>query len=167
MKRYLFLYLAIVCFLGLLAIFVTDGYLGIYDTIKVTAGEYEQTIEPDQWYRPYYQSSVSAVWGDKVFFTYELENRRFSSYSSRIQASVWKEKEKVIDLFFGDILTGPFGKMSAEWTLDSAMLEPTELRAEQYTVKIERDGVERNLLVHFNVPYSPGAPPIKPLPAPR
>jgi hypothetical protein len=40
------LYLALACFAGLIAIFIADGYLGIYDTAYVTAGEYEQEIEP-------------------------------------------------------------------------------------------------------------------------
>ena len=42
MRRHLFLYLALGCFAGLIAIFIVDGYVGIYDTVYVTAGEYEQ-----------------------------------------------------------------------------------------------------------------------------
>jgi len=165
MRRHLFLYLAIACFLGLLAIFVVDGYLGIYDTLQVTAGEHEQMVEPDHWYRYRYQPSIGATWGGKVFFTYELENRRFSRYVTPLQASVWKEKGKVINLFSGEQTVEPFGKVSVEWIFDSAELESRGFSPGQYTVKIEREGVERTILVYFNVP--PNVPPIKPLPAPR
>jgi len=47
MRRYLFLYLTLACFFGLVAIFIVDGYIGIYDTLYITAGEREQTIEAD------------------------------------------------------------------------------------------------------------------------
>lgn len=164
MRRHLFLYLAIACFFGLLAIFVVDGYMGIYDTVRVTAGEHEQTIEADRWYRNRYQPSAGATWGGKVFFTYELENRRFSRYVTPIEASVWKEKEKIINLFSGESSVEPFGKVSVEWTLDSAELETRGFSPGQYTVKIVREGAERTILVYFNV--SPNGAPIKP-PPPR
>lgn len=40
-------YLALAHFLGIIAIFIVDGYMGIYDTIYATSGEYERKIEPD------------------------------------------------------------------------------------------------------------------------
>ena len=161
MRRHLFLYLAIACFLGLLAIFVFDGYMGIYDTIRVKAGEYEQTIEPEQWQRDRYIPSSGTTWGGKIFFTYELENRLFSSYITRIQASVWQENKKVFDLFSGDESAGPFGNLTVEWTLDSKELESRGFSPGQYTVKIKRGEVERTIVTRFNEPLA------KPLPAPR
>jgi len=165
MRRYLFLYLAIACFIGLLVIFVVDGYLGIYDTVRVKAGEYEQTIEPDQWYRDGYIPSSGTTWGGKVFFTYEVENRRFSDYETRIQASVWQENEKVADLFSGEKSVAPFDKVTVEWTLDSKDLESRGFSPGQYTVKIERGEVERAIVTYFNVP--PNESPIKQIPVPR
>ena len=50
-RRNLFLYLTLVCFLGLIAIFIVDGYMGVYDTVYITAGEREQKIESDVWRR--------------------------------------------------------------------------------------------------------------------
>ncbi|GAI56646.1 unnamed protein product, partial [marine sediment metagenome] len=44
MRKNLFLYLTLACFFGLIAIFIVDGYLGIYDTIYVTAGEQEERV---------------------------------------------------------------------------------------------------------------------------
>ena len=92
------MYLALACFAGLIAIFIADGYLGIYDTAYVTAGEYEQEIEPEYWQRWDRAGSTGANWGEKTFFRYEVDNRKFSTYSSTIQVSVWKENEKVMDL---------------------------------------------------------------------
>jgi len=152
MRRHLFLYLAIACFLSLLAIFVVNGYMGIYDTIHITAGEHKQMVEPDHWYRHRYDPSADTVWGGKVFFTYEVENRRFSSYMTPIQASVWQEKEKVFDLFFEEKSVEPFGKVTVEWILDSAELEARGFSYGQYTVKIERKGVERRIRVSFHTP---------------
>ena len=163
MRRHLFLYLAIACFLGLLAIFVLDGYMGIYDTIHITAGEYEQTIEPDRWQRDRLIHSSGTTWGGKVFFTYEVENRRFSSYVTPVKASVWREKEKVIDLFFEEESVEPFGKVTVEWILDSAELEACGFSYGQYTVKIEREGAERTIRVSFHTPeQAPPKPPPRP-----
>jgi len=53
MRRNLFLYLALTCFLALIVIFFVDGYMGIYDTTYITVGEQEQIIEPDYWLQQY------------------------------------------------------------------------------------------------------------------
>lgn len=163
MRKRLFLYLAIACFLGLMVIFVVDGYMGVYDTVKATAGEQEQIIDPDQWYRNRYEPMVGATWGGKIFFTYEVENRRFSSYETSIQASVWQENEKVLDLLSEEKSIEPWGKTSVEWVVDSAKLEARGTSRAQYTIKIERDGVKRDMVVYFSVPY-PEAVPLKPPP---
>ena len=76
---------------------IVDGYLGIYDTVYVTAGEYEEKIEPDRWLRQERMWATGVSWGEKVFFRYEVNNRKFSTYSTTIQVSVWKENEKVMD----------------------------------------------------------------------
>ena len=163
MRRHLFLYLAIACFLVLLAIFVVDGYMGIYDTIHITAGEHKQMVEPDHWYRHRYDPSAGTVWGSKVFFTYTVENRRFSSYVTPVKASVWQEKEKVFDLFSQEESVEPFGKVIVAWTLDSNELESRGFSYGQYTVKIEREGAERNILVSFHTPApTPPKPPPRP-----
>jgi hypothetical protein len=43
------LYLALACFAGLIAISIVDGYMGIYYTVYITTGEYEQEIKPESW----------------------------------------------------------------------------------------------------------------------
>lgn len=158
MRRHLFLYLALVCFVGLIAIFIVDGYLGIYDTVYVTAGEYEQEIEPDQWLRYDRIWSTGVSWGEKAFFHYEVDNRRFSTYSTTIKASVWKENEKITELLAEDKVVKPFDKATVAWTLDSKELESRGFSQGQYTVKIERDGVERKIIVDYYLKYPPRAP---------
>ncbi len=170
-RRRLFLYLAIACFAGLMAIFIVDGYLGIYDTIYVTVGEREQKIEADYWQRPesawptQYENAwqIGATVGDKITFRYEIENHQFSTYSTPVQASVWKENEKVVDLFSGDVSTGRFGKAMVEWSLSSKELPG--LIPGGWTVKINRGDVERKIIIDF---YYPEAPPIpQPVPPPE
>jgi len=145
-KRNLYLYLAIACFIGIIVIFV-DSYLGIHDTIYFTLREREWTVGEVDY-------SIKYVGGDeKVFFRYELDNRRLLSYSTSIQASVWKENEKVLDLFSQDkLIIMPFDKAMVEWTLD-----PEELQSQgfytgdytEYTVKVERNGVEWRISVTY------------------
>lgn len=147
MRRNIFLYLAIACFVGLIAIFFFDGYMGIYDTVYITTGEREQQIDPDYWQNqlpgypyPYY---ISAAWGEPVHFGYEIDNHRFSTYSTTLEASVWKSNEKVADLFRGDISIPAFDKTAIEWTLPANLTEkPATGVILEYTIKINRGEVE-------------------------
>ena len=76
----LYLYLALACFLGIILIFIFDGYMGVYDSLTITSGERPQKIEADQWARQEkYGSSASVERGGKVNFTYEVDNRTFST----------------------------------------------------------------------------------------
>ena len=161
-RKNLFLYLAIACFVALIAIFIVDGYMGIYDTVYVTVGEREQVIEPDYWLQRYPPPGeakmayyVPAEWGQKVFFRYEIDNRRFSTYSTLIQASVWQENEKVLDLFSEEESIGPFDKAMVEWTLSTRDLEKAGFGVNertQYTVKISHGEVERRIVVDLRYP---------------
>ncbi len=172
-KRKPYLYLAISCLVGIIAIFVIDGYLGIYDTFYITANEHEKEISSDYWLRskgysyPYY---VAAEWGETVRFRYEIDNRRFSSCSTPIKASVWKENEKILDLFSEDRLIKPFDKAMAEWILDSEQLQAQGFSAGEYTMKIKRAGMERKIIISYYVEgselvypkYPPPPPPLPP-----
>jgi hypothetical protein len=173
MRKNLFLYLAIACFLGLIAIFIFDGYMGIYDTTYVTVGEQEQIIESDYWlsarFAPpgfeidYY---ISAEWGQKLFFRYEIDNRRFASYSTLVQASLWQENEKLFDLFSEEKSMGAFDKATAEWELSNEELGQLVAGASsQYTIKISYGEVTRRIVVDFyypeGYPYPEEYPPEK------
>ena len=153
MRRYLFLCLALVCFVGLVAIFMVDGYLGIYDTLYVTAEEYEQKIEPEFWLREHWVWSTGVSWDEKVFFRYEVDNRQFSPYSTTIKTTVWKENAKITELLAEDKVVKSFDKMTVEWTLDPKELESRGFSEGQYTIKIERNGVERKIIVDYHSRY--------------
>ncbi len=175
MRKQLFLYLTLACFFGLIAIFIVDGYLGIYDTIYVTAGEREEEVEPDFWLRQspikpagvknaYY---VSANWEEKIFFRYEVDNRQFSSYTTDIKVTVWHSQEKIYDLVSQHIQTGVFDKEQLDWVLDTAEFLPSDIPPEQsyeFTVTIKRGQVERNIIVYINQRTYPSE--VKVVPAP-
>ncbi|MFC2060710.1 hypothetical protein ACFLTZ_06480 [Chloroflexota bacterium] len=175
MRKFLFLYLAIACFLGLVVIFITDGYMGIYDTVDITVGERPETIEPDFWLRRDRVWSTRTNWGEPVHFSYEIDNRRVSSYSTPIQAAVWKGNNKVSDLFYEDKVIEPFSKVTVEWALDTKTLEPYQdniIKSEEYTVKIKTDNAERRIILHLISDQNPLVvpPPMKvppPVPPPR
>ncbi len=155
MRRNIFLYLALACFLGLIAIFVVDGYLGIYDTLEITAGEQPQTIEPDEWLRQekFEERGVSVNRDDRVSFTYEVDNRRFSSYEADIEVSVWHSQEKVLDVISQPRSIAAFDKGQLEWPIDNTELLPTDILPEQsyqYTVIIKRGEIERKIIVYIN-----------------
>jgi hypothetical protein len=172
MRKNLFLYLALACFLGLIAIFIFDGYLGIYDSLRITIGERQEVIEPDYWLdqRPdtpygyeidYY---TSAEWEQNVFFRYEIDNRRFASYDTLVEASVWQENEKLFDLFSEEQSIASFDKAIMEWTLSTEELDEADISAgrfAQYTVRIAYGEVERNIVVDFYYPDDLGPIPAK------
>ena len=165
MRRNLFLYLTLACFLGLIAIFIVDGYMGIYDTINITTGEREQKIEPDSWSRQDRFWSTGVNRGEKAFFCYEVNNRRFSRYSADIEVSVWHSQEKVRDLLSQPVSIPAFDKGQVEWVLDTTELLPGDAYPEQryeYTVVIKRGEIEHKIIVYLD----PLAYPPKPVPPP-
>ncbi|MBL7062255.1 MAG: hypothetical protein ISS54_05920 [Dehalococcoidia bacterium] len=166
MRKNLFLYLVLACFVGIIAIFVVDGYLGIYDTVYVTAGEREEKAEPDFWIRQDWVWTIGVNWGEKAFFGYEVDNRQFSTYSADIEVSVWHSQEKVSDLVSQPMLVAAFDKGQVEWVLDTAELLPGDVSPEQsyeYTVIIKRGEIERKIIVYINpLAYPPKPAPIPP-----
>ncbi len=164
-RRNLFLYLTLVCFFGLIAIFIVDGYMGIYDTLYITAGEREQRIDADVWRRGDKFWSAGVNRGEKAFFRYEVDNRQFSSYTADIEVSVWHSQEKVRDLISQEILIAAFDKGQLEWAMDTPELLPSGIPPEQayeFTVIIKRGEIERKIIVYI----SPAAYPAKPVPVP-
>jgi hypothetical protein len=153
----LYLYLTLVCFVGIILIFIFDGYMGVYDTLSVTAGEYPDKIEADRWPEEdrYWPTSVDR--GSKVDFSYEVDNRWFSTYTADVEVSLWHEQEQVAVLLAQPISVASFEKESVEWTLDTAELVPADFPAEQrydFTVILKRGEIERNILVHVReAPY--------------
>lgn len=165
MRRHLFLYLTLACFFGLIAIFIVDGYLGVYDTLYLPAGEREQKIEADDWSSWAEWERAEVGWGEKAFFRYEVDNRQFSTYSADVEVSVWHSKQKVRDLLSQQMSIAAFDKGQMEWVVDTAELLPSGISSEQgyeYTVIIERGEIERKIIVYMY----PLVYPVKPAPAP-
>jgi hypothetical protein len=105
-------------------------------------------------------------WGEKAFFSYELDNRRFSSYAAEIEVSVWRMQEKVAEVLSQPFLVAPWGKGQLEWVIDTTELLPANSPPEQsfeYTVLIKRGEIERKIILYISV----SAYPPKPLPIPR
>jgi len=161
----IFLYLTLACFVGLIAIFIVDGYLGIYDTIYITAGEREQKIEPDFWVQQDWVWSAGVNRDEKVFFRYEIDNRQFSGYTADIEVSVWHGQEKVRDLTPQEISIAAFDKGQVGWVIDTSELLPSGIPPEQdyeFTVIIQRGEIERKIIIYINplaYPPKPVAPP--------
>jgi len=165
-RRNLYLYLTLICFFGIIAIFIVDGYMGVYDTVYITAGEREQKIESDVWQRvdPFWSTGITR--GEKAFIRYEVDNRQFSRYEADIDVSVWRMQQKVNDVLSQHMEVGAFNKVNVEWTIDSAELLPPDAPLEQgydYTLTIKRGELERNIILYIN----PSPYPVKPVPAPR
>ncbi|MBI4187565.1 MAG: hypothetical protein HY530_08705 [Chloroflexi bacterium] len=163
-RKNLPLYLALACFLGIIAIFIVDGYMGIYDTVTVTSGELPQKIEADFWARPDNVWSTGGNRGEKVFFRYEVDNRQFSSYAADVEVSVWRSQEKVRDLLARQMSVGAFEKGEMEWAVDTVELLPSTTPPEQsfqFTVLIKRGELERRVIIYIN----PSPFPPKPVPA--
>jgi len=160
-RKNLFLYLTLACFLGLIAIFIVDGYLGIYDTIYIIAGEWEEKVEPDFWLQQDNTYSIGVNREEKAFFNYEVDNRLFSSYSADINVSVWRNQEKVCDLLSQQLTVGAFDKEQLEWVVDIIELEPNDVPPEQsyeFTVIINRGETERRVILSVNPSPFPKLP---------
>ena len=161
-RRNLFLYLALACFGGIIALLVMSGYLGIFDTIYITTygytsptttGQQEIKVEPTFWLRGDYEwasdppyVAMEVVANEKVHFRYELDNRRLLSYAADIEISVWaanmevspwRAQERVLNLVSEPIVVAPFGKGQVEWVLDTGKLELGQIPPDQdeYSVK--------------------------------
>ncbi len=169
MRKYLFLYLTLACFFGLIAIFIVDGYLGVYDSLEITAGEQPQTIEADEWLRQekFGVRRVNINWDEKIFFRYEIDNRQLSSYTTDIEVTAWHSQEKLYDLVSEHMQIGVFDKGQLEWVVDTTEFLPSDLPPEQnyeFTVTIKRGQVERNIIVYINPRTYPSG--VKVVPAP-
>ena len=149
-QKILYFYLTIACFVGLIAIFIVDGYLGVYDTLYVPMGEREEKIEADQWQQWSQWERAEIGWGERAFFRYEVDNRQFSTYSANVAVSVWRSREKVRDLLSQSVSIAPFDKEEVEWVVDTTELLPTgvslEGRPVEYTIVINRGEIERKVI---------------------
>lgn len=161
-KRNLYLYLALACFVGILVIFIADGYLGVYDTLYITVQEREQEVEPDYWQRTWVKEQgygVGAEWGEPVYFRYEIDNRSFSTYLTDVEASVWKSGEEIIKLLDENVSVAIFDKVTVDWALRAEELEEAGFGVGGYTVRIRHGEVERKIVLSYYYPQKVPPPP--------
>ena len=156
------LYLALVCFVGLILIFIFDGYMGVYDSLVMDNGQYQQTVEADQWAqsdRYAYRASTNVDRSGKVDFAYKIDNHRFSEYEVEVYVSLWHNQDKLSDLIAGTLAAAPFSSGELKWSIDAAELVPADFPAEQsynVNIHIQRAGIEREVVININPsPYPP------------
>jgi len=159
---YLYLYLALACLLGIILIFVFDGYMGIHDTLTIASGEMPVKIEADQWRmqeKDDFMPSTSVINGGKAYFTYEIANRSFSSLQTDIEVSVWQNQVKVADILSSTLNVEAFGNGQAEWTLDTVDFvseNQSAAIASEFTVMIKRGDIERKVIFYIYTVSSQG-----------
>lgn len=162
-SKYLYLYLALACFLGIILIFVFDGYIGLHDSLIINSGEFPVTITTEQWDTQVrgdigFIPTASASYGEKIPFTYRIENRHFSSFKSAISVSVWNNQVKLGDVYSTTLTAKAFGKGQAEWTLDTTQFISGNLTSDQsadFTVVIQRGDIERKVIIYVYVGVNP------------
>jgi hypothetical protein len=156
----LYLYLTLACFLGIILIFIFDGYMGLYDSLTVKSQEIPNKFEADFWVRPYNQASAWVEHGGTMRFNYEVDNRRFSAYQADIEVSLWRVNEKIAVILAKPVSVAAFDKTQFEWFVDTAKIVPVDFPAnEQYffTVVIKMGEIERRIVTTVQpVRYSPG-----------
>lgn len=142
------IYLSLICFVAIIGIFIVDGYMGIYDTVRMTIGRHEWEIEfePQEFIHPTWR----ARWGERISFSYEIDNRRLSTYMADIEVSVRFMNERADDLTLISqrMSIGAFRKGRIEWVVDTIELFPTPPQPKQEylaTIKIERGEIERKV----------------------
>jgi hypothetical protein len=154
-SKYLYLGLALACFVGILSIFVVDGYLGVYDTLYISYAEYENRIEFDgeQHYQAggaYYGGEI--VQGELVHFRYRIDNRTFSPCEGQLQVSLWKGGTWLTNLVDKGLKIPNFDKLVIDWTLSPEELPKADWPSEEYanyTVKISFAGKERKVVFGY------------------
>jgi hypothetical protein len=144
-----FLYLALLCFLGIIAVLVVDGYLGVYDTLRVRSGEFEQTFEADFWRSEFNFASVGAGGGQVVACRYTIDNRIFSSYDGRLQVTVERNQQTVLSVLDRDFSVGSFSIQEFAFSIDTAALSLTQDNQE-FTVVIKSENIERRLILSLS-----------------
>jgi len=173
-NRNLYLYLALACFAVILAIFVVDGYMGVYDKLTLTIQEREQVIEPDHWQQRWVKESgfgTSARWGEPIGFKYQIQNRTFFTYSTAVEATIWRGGEKVAQLHREDVIIPSFDEATLNWTVTAKDFGEAGLKAGEYgelTVRVTFGDVERKIILSYypETPVYPEKVPIPPIPVP-
>jgi hypothetical protein len=150
----LYLYLALACFLGIILIFIFDGYMGVYDTVIMDKGTSVRTVEADQWSdeaNTSYYTRLDIRTSNHVAFTYEIQNRTFFTYSADVEVIVEHEQRQIAVLLFQPIEVSAFSEEQLEWELNTVEFVPAGLSSDQrcdLLLLINRGEVERQIPVY-------------------
>ena len=152
-NRNLFLYLAGACFIGIILIFVFDGYMGFYDTLSLVTGEQTQIITNEQWSlseKNNYPVDIFPYISGNLSFSYQIDNRRFSSYQADISISAWKNQVKIADILTKSVNIGAFKSETISWVIDPQSIVPALANTDnQFTLEISYANIKRTTIVHF------------------
>ena len=153
----LYLYLALVCFLGIVLIFFFDGYVGVYDSLKADNGTYVQEISAEQWQNPERYGPTYSLGLDQngyLAFTYRLENRRFGSLSDAVRVTVYDPTAgNVTEILINTLKIGMFGQGMVSWTLNGSDFVPEGTGVgvlPNLRMVIERGTVTREIAIYLN-----------------
>jgi hypothetical protein len=150
----LFLFLALACFLGIVIIFIADGYMGLYDTLLMDTGQYKQTITADQWAQPERYGgafNVGVPSNGNVDFTYTIENHRFSAFDAPIQVTLLYNDINIKDVLSQEIAVPAFGKQELKWSINAANLYSANMTVGQsynYNLQIKRGNITREVILN-------------------
>ncbi len=143
-----FLYLALLCFLGILTVLVADGYMGVYDTLKVRSGEFEQTFEADFWVQEFAIAQASTSSGGMISCSYLVDNHLFSAYNATLEVWVERNRERVRDVLSRDLSVAAFKSEEITFDIDTTGLAPAQVNESlEYSVVIKRGEIERRLVI--------------------
>ena len=167
--KILYLFLTLACFIGIILIFVFDGYMGVYDTLVMDNGQFQQKVETDQWGSDGYggMATISMDPGGSVKFTYTVENHRFSEYKSDLQIAMYYQQDKVADILSDTLAVKAFKNGETTWTLDAAKIVPADFpsgQAYNAYIILKRGDIERRIYVYVNPSYPTK---VIPVPAPQ
>jgi hypothetical protein len=156
----IYLYLAIACFLGIVLIFIFDGYLGLYDSLSMKDINYPQKIDTEQWQQQEkfgYAPQITIESGGDIPFTYEVDNRRFTSYQATVDISLWHNQSKILDIKSATLALGAFDSQKLEWVTDFSNYIPDNLPAGtgyNFIILVKRGDIERQVVVNI-IPVIP------------
>jgi len=158
--RNIYLFLTLACFIGIILVFVFDGYMGLYDSLTVTSTGFPQEITPEQW-GDQGRNGGAPVFIDangEMSFSYQVDNRRFFPYRADVDVSLWYNQSKLADLASETISLGAFGGGQVDWTLDVVAYVPENLPANStldFTILIKRGEIERRVIFYYNTSIPP------------
>lgn len=166
-NKNLYLYLALACFLGIILIFVFDGYMGLYESLTTTGVNYPQQVSEEQWQQEdrYGIPWISIETGGDTHFQYTVDNRRFSGYTAVVEVSLWYNQEELADLKSGTLTLGAFSKGEVDWVLNIDDYLPANAPSGtnyNFTIIIKRGEIERRVMLNVNskiaIPRPPSVP---------